>query len=136
MTKHEHILTIVEPTTGGHSTLDVAHETVERGGTARVVLVITDRVRRDIQDFAESENLDLGEAEALALDQLRDFCARRLGGSTVATHFGDVESGLRHHLTPETTAIAVPDRLARSRRMRRLAATSGLRVTITPSRAA
>ncbi len=134
MTRHEHILTIVEPTTGGDATLDVARETVERGGTASVVMVITDRVRRD---FAESEEIALGEAEALALDQLRELCARRVGGSpTVATHFGDVAAGLRRYLTTETTAIAVPDRLARSRWVRRLADRSGLRVTITPSRAA
>ncbi len=137
MTRHEHILTIVEPTTGGDATLDVARETVERGGTASVVMVITDRVRRDFGDFAESEEIALGEAEALALDQLRELCARRVGGSpTVATHFGDVAAGLRRYLTTETTAIAVPDRLARSRWVRRLADRSGLRVTITPSRAA
>lgn len=44
MGNREHMLTIVEPTIGGHATLDLAHETVERGGTASVVMVITGRV--------------------------------------------------------------------------------------------
>ena len=45
MTKPEHLLTIVEPTHGGDTTLDLAHEAVARGGTATVLMVITERVR-------------------------------------------------------------------------------------------
>lgn len=137
MANSEHVLTIVEPTTGGDATLDLAHQTVDRGGSARVVMVITDRVRRDIRDYAESEDLDRGVAEAQALEQLRQLCAARVGGSPpVATHFGDLRTLLADHLTADTTAIAVPERLADGRWIRRTAATTGIPVTVTPNRAA
>lgn len=137
MTKYEHMLTIVEPTPGGDSTLDLAHETVERGGSASVVMVITDRVQRDIRDFAQSENLDRGVAQAQALDQLAELCVGRIGGSPhVATHFGDVAQALRQHVTADTTVIAVPERLAAGRRLRRLASKSGIPMVISPKRAA
>jgi hypothetical protein len=134
---HEHLLTIVEPVPGGDTTLDLAHETVERGGTARVVMVITDRVRRDISAFAKSENLDLSDAETLALDRLRTQCADRVGGSpTVETYFGNLAVGLRDHLTDGTTAIAVPKHLGAGRRIRRTAAKAGIPLIVTPKRAA
>ena len=141
MANREHLLTIVEPSPGGDSTLDLAHETVERGGTASVVMVITDRVQRDIRDFAQSENLHHKDAETLALDHYRASCTERVGGSpNVQVHFGDLVTGVHNHvrnyLSSETTGIAVPKRLASMRRVRRVAARAGIPIFVTPNQAA
>jgi hypothetical protein len=133
----EHLLTIVEPSPGGDSTLDLAHETVERGGTASVIMVITDRVQRDIRDFAQSENLHERDAEALALDRYREYCTTRVGGSPrVEVHFGNLVTGVHNHLTADTTGIAIPRRLSSLRRIRRFAARAHIPVFVTPNRAA
>jgi hypothetical protein len=133
----EHLLTIVEPSPGGDSTLDLAHETVERGGTASILMVITDRVQHDIRDFAQSENLHERDAEALALDRYRAYCAERVGGSPrVEVHFGNLRTGLHNHLTADTTGIALPKHLGSARRIRRDAAKARIPIFITPDRAA
>ncbi len=137
MSKNEHLFTIVEPTIGGDTTLDIARETVARGGTASVLMVITDRVQRDIRAFAESEELALGEAEAQALDQLRTTCSNRIGGSPrLETHFGAIGSEVVKYLTADTTAIAIPAPLATSRLVERIVAYSGRPVIVAPSRVA
>lgn len=137
MPKREHLLTLVEPTTGGDNTLDVAKETAARGGDVSVVMVITDRVRRDICDYAKSEDLDHADAEELALGQLQSQCSSRVGGSPrVMTHFGPVRSNVVRYVTPETTAIAVPERLAAGNLAQLLTVYTGLPVIVTPSRAA
>ncbi len=134
MSTREHLLTIVEPTPGGDATLELAHDTVARGGTATVVMVITDRVQRDIRAFAESEELEYGQAEALALDRLQDYCRARLGGTaTVDTYFGTLRSDIVRYVTSETTAIALPTRLVSDRLIERLSAYTGRPVIVTPS---
>ena len=108
MAKREHLLTLVEPTKGGDATLDLAHNTVERGGDATVVMVITDRVRRDISDYAASENLDRADAEGRALTQLDSYCRTRVGGSTnVETRYSGARTDVAKLVTPEITAIAM-----------------------------
>ena len=137
MTNREHLLTIVEPTTGGDATLELAHETVARGGSASVVMVITDRVQRDIRAFADSEDLDRGEAEALALDQLRNHCSDRVGGSPeLATHYGALGSNVVKYVTADTTAIAIPERLVADKFVQRIVTYSGRPVIVAPSRIA
>lgn len=137
MASNDNVLTIVEPTTGGDATLELARDAMGRGGTASVVLLITDRVRRDIRDFAESEDLDLPEAEARALDQLERHYGSRLAGSQrLATYFGGVEGAVRAHVTDGTTLVAVPERLITGRKLRRLSSRTGVPVIPTPDNAA
>ena len=131
---HEHILAIVEPTIGGDATLDLAHETLTRGGTASVVMVITDRVQRDISAFAASEELDRGDAEARALEQLRAHCLDRIGGEArLETHYGSIGSDVVRYITADTTAIAIPARLASDKLIERIVAYSGRPVIVAPS---
>lgn len=133
----EHMLTIVEPAPGGDGTLGLAHETVARGGKASVVMVVTDRVLRDIRAFAESEDLGQGEAEALALDQLRAHCSDRIGGSPkLDTYYGTLGSDVVKYVSADTTAIAIPERLVADKLVQRLAVYSGRPVIVTPGRAA
>ncbi len=137
MSTREHLLTIVEPTTGGDGTLGIARETVARGGRATVVMVITDRVQRDIREFADSEDIGRYEAESLALDQLRTHCSERIGGPAhVEIRFGPIGSDVVNHVTADTTAIAVPASLVDNRLAERLAEYSGRPVIVTPSQLA
>ncbi len=137
MPNREHLLTIVEPTPGGDATLDLARKAVAGGGTASVLMVITERVQRDIQEFADGEDLGWYEAEALALDQLRMRCTDRIGAvSNLETYFGSIGSDVVNFITADTTAIAVPSRLVTNRLVEHLAESSGRPVIVTPSRAA
>lgn len=136
MAKREHLLTIVEPTKGGDATLDLAHNTVERGGDATVVMVITDRVRRDIDAYAASENLDRADAEGRALNQLDNYCRDRVGGSAdVVTRYSGPRTNVAELITPEITAIAVPEGLIGQRAIAKLVKRTGLPVVVTPARA-
>lgn len=135
MSKHEHLLTIVEPTPGGDTTLDLANETVARGGTASVVMVVTDRVVRDIRAYATAEGLGVGEAEAIALDQLRSQCNDRIGGTRcLMTHTGPLGNDVVKYVTASTTAIAIPGRLVTDKLVERLATKTGLPVIVAPNR--
>ena len=137
MSKNEHLLAIVEPTFGGDATLDFAHETVARGGTASVLMVITDRVQRDIRALAGSGAFDQGDAEERALDQLRTRCNDRIGGvPRLDTHFGSIGSELVKYVTADTTAIAIPARLVTDRLVERIVAYSGKPVIVAPNRVA
>ncbi|NND02697.1 MAG: hypothetical protein HKN91_07915 [Acidimicrobiia bacterium] len=134
--KNEHLLAIVEPTAGGgDTTLEAAHEAAARGADVTVVMMITDRVRRDIGGSAKSKNDDL--AEGHALEHLLAQCRSRVGGSpTIITHFGPVRSDIVQYVTPKTTAIALPERLAEGKLVRLLTVYTGLPVLVTPTRAA
>ena len=135
MAKKEHLLTIVEPTDGGDSTLDLAHDVVNRGGDASVVMLITDRVRRNIADFASSENIGFGDAAAIAMEQLNRRTAERIGGtSSIQTYYEtrNQVGEITEWLSPDTTAIAVPERLLSTRSIRKLSNSTGLPVVVTP----
>lgn len=138
MTAREHLLAIVEPTTGGDTTLELAHDVVERGGSVSLVLMVTKRVRQDIAAFAAGADLEIGEAEAIALDRLSLECGQFVGGAANTTiAFGSAtKRDLRRHLTPGTTAIAIPGDLASRRAVRRIGAATGLPVVVAPPPAA
>lgn len=137
MSTNEHLFTIIEPAPGGDSTLDVARQTIARGGSASVALVITPRVEQDIQDFAASEDIGSGQAETLALDQFLERYRQAIGGDpTIAVHYGTLGSDVLKHMPPNTTAIAVPANLAKDRIVERLAAYTGRPVIVAPARRA
>lgn len=133
MANTEHLLTIVEPTTGGDTTLDVARDVISRGGRASVVMVITDRVRRDIEAFAKAEGLDPLAAEGIALHRLHE---RYSTGGEVATHFGPLGAGLVQRLAADATSIAIPEGLLSRRLVERVVAASGRPVIVAPARRA
>ncbi|NNE96664.1 MAG: hypothetical protein HKN24_11620 [Acidimicrobiales bacterium] len=135
MSHPEHLLTIVEPSPGGDTTLDLARDTVARGGTATVLMVITDRVKRDIRNFAESEGLAIGEAEAIALEQLQTQCQDRIGDVPwLVTKYGAISSDVVQYVTADTTAVAIPARLVTDKLVERIATYSGRPVIVAPYR--
>lgn len=135
MTPREHLLTIVEPTIGGDATLDLAEDTVARGGTAKVVMIITDRVQRDIRDFAAAEDLAWNDAQSQALDRLRSFYAARTGAISVfVTAAGQLDEQLRGHVTPDTTAIAIQEQLLANFSVQAFTKATGIPVIVAPSK--
>lgn len=131
----EHVLTIVEPTAHGDSTLDLAHDVVARGGRASVVMVITDRVDADIDGYAESENLSRTEAETQAFEQLAGYCANRIGGEvpTIVERFGWLGVDIRRHITDDVTSVAIPAGLLGKRDLARIERRLGRPVVVTPA---
>lgn len=133
----EHLLAVVEPTPDGDTTLDLAHDVAERGGAVSLVLVITPRVRQDIAAFAAGADLTLGEAEAIALDQFTLACEQQIGvsASTTIVHSSSDGRDVRRFLSPDTTAIAIPEQLTNGRSVRRITDQTGIPVVVTPRRA-
>lgn len=134
MINNEHLLTIVEPTTGGDATIELARSAVARGGTASVLMVITDRVQRDIRAFAASEELGYGEAEEQAILQLRGLCIEQIGDNVpIKMHFGALGSDVVKYISEDMTAVALPARLANNGMVERIVSYSGRPVIVAPS---
>lgn len=134
----EHVLAVVEPTTGGSAALDVAHDVVARGGRASVVVLITDRVAADIRDYAAAEELSSHEAEAAAIEQFTAQCRDRIGADvpTIVERHGWLGTDIRRHISSEITTVAVPEGLVGRRGLDKIASRLGRRVVVTPSNAA
>ena len=134
----EHLLTIVEPSGRGDTTLDIARDVVARGGRASIVMVITDRVDDDIRNFAASEELSRGEAEAHAIDQLTAYCSERVGDDvpTIVERFGRLGTDIRRYITDEVTAVAVPEGFLSARGANKLSRRVGRPVVVASDRAA
>lgn len=135
-TPREHLLAVVEPLEGEDATLALARDVIARGGRATVLMMMTDRIRRDIEDYADCESISLGEAEARIVDHLAADVERRSGGATAHAVFGGRRGTIdvRGYLTADTTVIAVPERLSRS--ARRLVSRAKVPVVLTPRQAA
>lgn len=134
----EHIVAIVQPTGRSDSTIDVARDVVVNGGRATVVMLITDRVRKDIRDFADAENLSIGEAEAIALDRLREGYVAAIGAGhtdVVVSTVSDAQWQVQPALTT-ATKIAVGEDALNRHALNRLASGTTVPVIVAPPRAA
>ncbi len=138
MTTTEHIVALIDPSDDHDTTLDVTRGVVERGGEATVVVLVTRHVRSSIAAYAHGARLRPGDAEEHALGRFVHRAADRAGGGVHATvvHNPARHLDLTPYLRPETTVIAVPERLMTAHRLRRLASRTGLPVVVAPRRAA
>jgi hypothetical protein len=120
----EHVLVVVEPTTGGDGPLQLAHDVVARGGRASVLMLITSRVDDDIRAYAASEDLSFAAAEADAIARLGEYCTSQIGAAvpTNVARFGWSAVDLRRFVAADVTTVAVPEQLFEGRRLRQLAA--------------
>lgn len=136
MTTRQHLLAIVEPTPDHDATLDLARSVVDQGGQASVVVMITNRVRRDIGAFARQADLGLGDATEMAIDRLTGACERQVGSPTAVSiaHTPVLGPEVHRYVTPDTTTIAIPSQLASGRTVRRLTSATGLPVLVAPRR--
>jgi len=140
MNTQEHIVAVVEPTLDGEATIDIARDTVDRGGRATVVVLVSRRTMSDVRDFAESENLTVPDASEIYFERLAETYANRVGSNeTVAIVTESVSSGRSVFETAVRvgpTTIAMPQRLANRRGWRPAVASSDVPVLIAPAPAA
>jgi hypothetical protein len=135
----EHLLAVVEPIADGDAPLDFARDVVARGGRASVLMLITDRVRADIRDYAEVIDLpDYAEAEARAIERLTAICGERIGVEvpTAVARFGWLGVDFRRYISEEITSVAVPEAIVGRRGVDRMLGRLGRPVVVTPQLAA
>jgi hypothetical protein len=140
MNTQEHIVAFVEPTRDGEATLEIAQETVNSGGRATVVLLVSRKTMSDVRDFAESENLTIPDATAIYFERLADTYASRLGNPETSAVVTESAYAGRHLFETATqahpTTIVMPQRLANRRGWRSFVGRSQVPVLITPPPAA
>ena len=138
MNNLEHIIAIVQPTNREDTTVDIARDVVANGGRATVVMLITDRVRKDIREFAEGEGLSLGEAEAMAIDRMSDDYIEAVGPGRTRVIVSTMSSGLssQHPSLAGATTIAVGEQALSQPSLQRLVSGATIPVIVTPTRAA
>ena len=136
MKTQEHIVAFVEPARDGESALKVAEETVNNGGRATVVVLLTRQTMTDVRAFADSENLTVPDASAIYFERLADTYAARIGGDTSAVVTESAYSG-RHLFDTvarvHPTSVVMPQRLANRRGWRAFVGRSEVPVLITPT---
>lgn len=138
MTNQEHIVAVVEPTASGEAPLDVARETVHRGGRATVVILLNRRTDEDIRNFAAAEDLTFPDAREIFLERLTDTYSALLGGESrvVATGEFSARSIMEGAARISATSIAMPQTTARRYGWRGAIKRSHVPVVISPRRAA
>ena len=140
MNTQEHVVAFVEPTLDGESALEVAQETINEGGRATVVVLVSRQTMTDVRAFADSENLTVPDATAIYFDRLAATYSSKLGNDEASAVVTESAYSGRHLFEVaervEPTTIVVPQRLANRRGWRSFVGRSDVRVLITPSPAA
>ena len=118
MSNSQHLLAVIEPNEAGEVSLDIATEHVTRGGTATVLVLLDDQARDDLRRFADAEDLDLHNGQAIALDRLVDSYTARVGGETntiVAESASSARELLEVAATSRATSMVIPQHVAARR---------------------
>jgi hypothetical protein len=140
MASNEHIVAVVEPTKDGEATLDIAHQVVDRGGKATVLILLTNATMNDVRAFAAAEDIGFGDALEIFRERLAETYAARVGvdpsSTIVANHLPMGRTVFDAATEASATIIALPQRLARARGWRGPLGRSRLPVVIAPPAAA
>ena len=140
MKHNEYVIALVEPHQDGEAPLDIAKDVAARGGRASVYVLATERAKRDIRAFSDSEELSLGRAGAIYADRVSEKYSTAVGGPATATHFTETLTSGRQLLdlamTTGATMIAVPQHLMEKRQWRKPLGRSHIPVVIAPRRRA
>ena len=140
MNTQEHVVAFVEPTLDGESALEVAQETVNEGGRATVVVLVSRQTMTDVRAFADSENLTVPDATAIYFDRLAATYSSKLGNDKASAVVTESAYSGRYLFDVATrvepTTIVVPQRLASRRGWRSFVGRSEVPVLITPTPAA
>ena len=133
----DHIVAIVQPTSREDTTVDMARDVVNNGGRATIVMLITDDVRKDFRAFAESEDLDLAEAEAIAIERLSDDYVSIVGPGRTNVIVSTTSALSRTHpALAGATTIAGGEQALSRHLLQRLESASMIPVVVAPARAA
>lgn len=133
------VVAVVDNPAEAETTLEIARKTVQRGGSATVVLLRTPQVIRDIRNMARQQQISPVVAEQLYVDRARETFNTTIGHetTTIVPHRLASARGIVDTATKaRATAIAVPASLTRRRGWARALAHAPVPVTVTPSRAA
>lgn len=135
MNNLDHIVAIVQPTSDQDTTVDIARDVVANGGRATIVMLITDRVRKDIREFAEGEGLSLGEAEAMAIDRMSDEYIATVGAGRTNVIVSTMAGGLspKHPALAGATSIAVGQQALNRQSLQRLVSGATIPVVVAPA---
>jgi len=140
MNTQEHVVAFVEPTLDGELALEVAQETINEGGRATVVVLVSRQTMTDVRAFAESENLTVPDATAIYFDRLAATYSSKLGNDKASAVVTESAYSGRYLFDVATrvepTTIVVPQRLASRRGWRSFVGRSEVPVLITPTPAA
>jgi len=134
----EHTLAVVEPTLDGEATLEIAKETLARGGDATVVILLGRGMDANIAAFAKAEDLAFADARAIYFDRL---------SATYGNVFGDRVRFVfdNRHAEREVfaeatrghaTSVVVPQHLVSHRNWKSAVAKSQVPVLLAPPKAA
>jgi hypothetical protein len=136
MTNREHLLTFIVPNKAGETPLDIAADSVARGGKATLVVLLDKEAHKDFRRFAEAEDLDAATGEAIARERMIDFYTSRVGGVDTDTVLAESNSTLDMVRTVEAThatSIVIPQELAARSDLRQFVSGARVPVLIAPA---
>jgi hypothetical protein len=140
LSDREHIIAVIDPTRDTEPTLEIARETVRRGGKATLVLLLGADDRRTMQALAEGARLSLGQAEEIYIDRATSALLRSVGGAGTTAIVRYRPSTARDLLATaerlRATSLSVPASLVRQRQWRSALSNMPLPVYVTPARRA
>lgn len=135
-----HVLAVVDSMDDAQPTLSLAKDVVDHGGRATVLIHLGDTDRTHITDYASSEGLSLGEAEARYIDStlsnVRDFVGHHGTNAVITDSVRDGAAVIQRALKSDATSVAVPSDLAGRRSWRRAMAQTPVQLIVAPRTAA
>jgi hypothetical protein len=139
--KHQgHFLAVMHATPQSDEIVALAHEAIERGDLATLIVALTDADRKHIADFAAAVNLGMGEAEATYIDHTTRLFRSLVGDAATIDIVDSASIHPRSVLeTAERTGatiVAVPAMVASRRPWRSAISRSKVAVLVAPGRAA
>lgn len=135
----EHTIAVVEPSIDGDSTtVELARETVARGGDATILVLIGRETMDNVTAFSKSENLDIHDGRAIYFERLakgyEDLFGARVkliaDGAHAERFVFDAAS------QEQATSVVMPQRLVGRRNWKSAVSKSQVPVLLAPPKAA
>lgn len=140
MSNQEHVLGLIDSHPNSTAVLDVAHDVVERGGRATLVVVLSSDDRRHIRDLADAEDIGVPDATALYMDNITETYGAFVGKTATVTVLHapslDPRAAIATAADEGVTIVALPSSLAGTRQGRSAIGRTAVPVLVVPARAA
>lgn len=137
MSNREHMIAVIDPTLDAEPTLEMARETIRRGGKATLVVLLSADDRRTMQALAEGERMSIGDAEEIYIDRATNALVRSVGGTDTTAIVRYRPSTARDLLATaeqlRATSMSVPASLVRHRKWRSALRSMPLPVYVAPA---
>lgn len=136
MSNNEHMVAIIDRMFDAEAGLQPARETIQRGGKATLVLLLTTEDRRRIAALADGARLSIGEAEEIYVNRIKDEYLEGIGDSRTRVIVRNRPSGARDLLATaqwmRATSMSLPTSLVGHRKWRSALTGTPMRVFVTP----